>query len=151
MYALVVHRFEAIFQQRTGRSFSMASEGLWKSQALDGRDECIPPFKTLTMQPSSLHHKDVMWDGYRLNMLLYALNELFYIYNQVTWQQGVDKKISLPMRSCASCMVLLSTLQIGSAHCWGGSLWCCKAYIGECCESVPGTIRVLHSIAVNYN
>ena len=45
------------------------------------------------MQPSSLHHKEVMHDGYRLKMLLYTLDELFYIFDQVKQQQGLDEKI----------------------------------------------------------
>ena len=37
-----------------------ATEGLWKSGALGGRDACIPPFKTPSMDVSSLHHEDMM-------------------------------------------------------------------------------------------
>ena len=93
MFALVPHRFEAVFKQWTGRTFSLATEGLWKSRALAGRDVCIPTFKTPTMQPSSLHNEDVLHNGYRPKMLLYALDELFYIFDQVKQQQGMDEKI----------------------------------------------------------
>ena len=65
------------------RTFSLATEGLWKSRALGGRDACIPTFKTPTMQPGSLHHEDVLCNGYQPKMLLYALDELFYIFDQV--------------------------------------------------------------------
>ena len=34
-----------------------------------------------------------MLDGYRLKMLLYALDELFYIFGQVRKQQSMDEKI----------------------------------------------------------
>ena len=54
-------------------------EGLWKSRVLGGRDVCVPPFKMLSMQISSLRHEEVMHDGYRLKMLLFALDKLFFI------------------------------------------------------------------------
>ena len=84
-----------VFTRQTGRTFSQATEGLWKSRVLGGRDVCIPTFKTPTMQPSSLCHKEVMHDGYRPKMLLYALDELFYIFDQVKWQWGLDEKIMI--------------------------------------------------------
>ena len=77
----------------TGRTFSLAMEGLWKSWALGGKDACILPFKMPSMQLSSLHHKEVMHDGYRPKMLLFVLDELFYIFNQIRRQQNVDEKI----------------------------------------------------------
>ena len=86
MFALVACMFEVIFARQMGRTFSLATEGLWKSRALGGRDACIPTFKTPTMQPSSLCHKDVLHDGYQPKMLLYALDELFYVFNQVKQQ-----------------------------------------------------------------
>ena len=85
--------FEAVFAMRTGRTFSLATEGLWKSRALGGRDACIPPFKMLSMQIGSLCHKEVMHDGYRPKMLLFVLDELFYIFNQIRGQWSVDEKI----------------------------------------------------------
>ena len=86
MFALVACRFEVVFARRTLRTFPLATEGLWKSKALGGRDVCIPIFKTPTMQPGSLHNEDVLHDGYWPKMLLYALDELFYIFDQVKWQ-----------------------------------------------------------------
>ena len=77
----------------TGRTFSLATEGLWKSRALGGRDACIPPFKMQSMQIGSLCHEDVMCNGYRLKMLLFALDELFYIFNQIKKQWRADEKI----------------------------------------------------------
>ena len=46
----------------TGRTFSLDTEGLWKSRVLGGRDVCIPPFKmpNMDMDVGSLHHKHVM-------------------------------------------------------------------------------------------
>ena len=78
---------------RTGRTFSLATEGLWKSRALGGRDACIPPFKMPSMQIGSLHHEDMMHDGYRPKMLLFALDELFCIFDQIKKQQRADEKI----------------------------------------------------------
>ena len=57
-----------------------------------GGDTCIPTFKAPTMQPGSLHHENTMRDGYSPKML-YALDELFYIFDQVKWQWGMDEKI----------------------------------------------------------
>ena len=45
------------------------------------------------MQLGSLHHKEVKCDGYRPKMLLYALDELFYIFNLIRKQWSVDEKI----------------------------------------------------------
>ena len=93
MFTLVAYRFEAVFTRWTGRTFSQATEGLWKSRMLRGRDACIPTFKTPTMQPGSLCHEDVMCDGYRPKMLLCTLNELFHIFVQVKQQWGLHEKI----------------------------------------------------------
>ena len=93
MFTLVVCRFKAIFKRRTGRTFSLAMEELWKSRALGGRDMCVPTFKTLTMQRDTLCNKDVLHDGYWPKMLLYALDELFYVFDQVKWQRGMDEKL----------------------------------------------------------
>ena len=95
MFTFVACRFEAVFTRQTGRTFSQATEGLWKNRALGGRDVCIPPFKTPTMQPGSQHHEDVMRNGYRPKMLLYALDELFYVFDQEKQQQDLDEKINV--------------------------------------------------------
>ena len=68
-------------------------KGLWKSRALGGKDACIPPFKMPSMQLSSLHHEEVMRDGYRPKMLLFVLDELFCIFDQIRRQRSVGEKI----------------------------------------------------------
>ena len=40
-----------------------------------------------------LCHKDVMRDGYQPKMLLFTLDELFYIYDQIKKQRRADEKI----------------------------------------------------------
>ena len=45
------------------------------------------------MQHDTLWHDDVMWEGYRPKMLLYTLDELFYIYDQVKHHRGIDEKL----------------------------------------------------------
>ena len=70
-----------MFKQRTGRMFSLAMEEDWKHKS-DG----IVSFKMPTMQHSTLRNEDILHKGYRPKMMLYALNELFYIYDQVKCQ-----------------------------------------------------------------
>ena len=60
-----------------------------------GRDVCIPPFKMLTLNKETLRAEDSMRDGYHPKMLLYALDELFYIYAQVKNSRRVDDKLVL--------------------------------------------------------
>ena len=45
------------------------------------------------MQCDTLHNEDVLHDGYQPKMLLYALDKLFYIFDQVKWQRGMNKKL----------------------------------------------------------
>ena len=45
------------------------------------------------MQCDTLRNEDVLWEGYRPKMLLYALDELFYIYDQVKHHRRVDEKL----------------------------------------------------------
>ena len=45
------------------------------------------------MQPGSLCNEDVLHDGYQPKMLLYALDEPLYVFDQVKQQQGMDEKI----------------------------------------------------------
>ena len=67
--------------------------GALEDQGPGGRDACIPPFKMLSMDVGSLCHKDIMRDGYQPKMLLFALDELFYIYDQIKKQRRPDEKI----------------------------------------------------------
>ena len=82
-----------MFALHSGRTFSLAMEGLWKRIALGRRDVCIPPFKMPSMDVNSLRHKGVMRDGYQPKTLLFILDELFYIYAQIQKQWRADKKI----------------------------------------------------------
>ena len=75
-----------------GKAFSLATDGLWKSRALGGRDECIP-IQELHYAAWLPAYEDVMHAGYRPKMLLYALDAFFYVFDQVRQQWGVDKKI----------------------------------------------------------
>ena len=59
------------------------------------RDTCIPPFKMPTLNTKTLWPEDSMRDGYHPKMLLYALDELFYIYSQLKNLQRVDEKVVL--------------------------------------------------------
>ena len=68
---------------------------LWKTRALWGGDMCIPPFKTPTLNKETLQPEDSMRDGYHPKMLLYALDELFYIYAQIKNSRRVDGKLVL--------------------------------------------------------
>ena len=79
----VVDRFEAIFTLHTGRMFTHATEGLWKTRALGGRDAGVPPFKKPTLNKGMLWAAEIMRDGYHPKMLLYTLDELFFIYVQI--------------------------------------------------------------------
>ena len=54
--------------------FSLAMKEDWKHKS-DG----IVSFKSPTMQCGTLQNEDVLHEGYRSKMLLYALDELFYI------------------------------------------------------------------------
>ena len=49
--------FETVFALQTGRTFCQATEGLWKTRALGGRDVGIPPFKMLTLNKETLQLK----------------------------------------------------------------------------------------------
>ena len=84
-----------VFALQTGRTFTQTTEGLWKTRALGGRDTGIPPFKMLTLNKETLWAKDSMRDGYHPKMLLYVLDELFYIYAQVKNSCRPDNKLVL--------------------------------------------------------
>ena len=94
MFIFVVNRFKAIFTLRTGWTFTQATEGLWKTRALGGRDAGVPPFKTPTLNKGTLWAVESMRDGYHPKMLLYALDELFYVFAQIK-NSSQDEKVML--------------------------------------------------------
>ena len=94
-FYFIAYRFEAVFALQTGRKFTQATEGLWKMKALGGRDVGIPTFKMPTLNKETLWAKDSMRDGYHPKMLLYVLDELFYVYAQVKNSQRPDDKLVL--------------------------------------------------------
>ena len=81
-------RFKAIFKQRFGRTFSFAMEEDWKCKS-----KGIMSFKTPTMRHGTLRSEGVLCEGYRSKMLLYTLDELFYINDQVKCHRGTDEKL----------------------------------------------------------
>ena len=91
----IANRFAAVFALRTGRTFTQATEGLWKMRALGGRHTGVPPFKMPTLQKGMLWAVESMRDGYHPKMLLYVLDELFYIYAQIKNSQQEDDKLML--------------------------------------------------------
>ena len=91
----IANRFEAVFTLRTGRMFTQATEGLWKTRALGGRDTGVPPFKMPTFQKGTLWAIESMTDGYCPKILLYALDKLFYVYTQIKNSQWEDDKLVL--------------------------------------------------------
>ena len=46
-----------------------------------------------TMQRSTLRNEDMLHEGYQPKILLYALDKLFYIFDQVKLQQGIDERL----------------------------------------------------------
>ena len=104
---VVACRFEAIFKQRFGRTFSYVTNEDWKHKS-----EGVTSFKMPTMQHDTLWLEDVMWEGYRPKMLLYSLDELFYIYDQVKCQRGVDEKLVVAYETL-SLTTLHGTLRMG--------------------------------------
>ena len=50
-------------------------------------------FKTPTMECGTLRNEDMLWEGYWPKMLLYTLDELFYVFDQVKQQQGTDEML----------------------------------------------------------
>ena len=107
-------RFEVVFAMQTGRTFTQATEGLWKTRALGERDMGVPPFKMPTLHKGMLWAKESMRNGYHPKMLLYALDELFYIYSQIKNSQRADDKPCWPTRYCASLPTTAQTGEMGS-------------------------------------
>ena len=83
VFYFIAYSFEAVFTLQTGRTFTQATEGLWKMRALGGRDTGVPPFKMPTLNKETVQAKDSMRNGYSPKILLYALDELFYVYAQI--------------------------------------------------------------------
>ena len=74
-----------------GKDFHQSHRGAMEDQGPGGRDVGIPPFKTPTLNKGTLQAKESIRDGYHPKMLLYALDELFYIYAQIKNSQRDDK------------------------------------------------------------
>ena len=69
--------------------------GAMEDEGPGGRDVGIPLFKTPTLNKETLWAEDSMRDGYHPRMLLYALDELFYVYAQVKNSRRPDEKLML--------------------------------------------------------
>ena len=65
------------------------------------------------MQHGTLWNKDILHEGYRPKMLLYALDELFYIYDQVKHHRGIDEKLVVAYE-------ILSLTALHCMECQGG-------------------------------
>ena len=78
-----------MFALQTGRTFSQATEVLWKTRALRGGTHVS------TLNKETLCPEDSMRDGYHPKMLLYVLDELFYVYAQIRNSRRVDDKLVL--------------------------------------------------------
>ena len=97
--------FEAIFKQRFWRMFSFTMEEDWKHKS-----KGVASFKMPTMQHHTLWNEDILGKGYRPKMLLFALDKLFYIYDQVKCHRGIHEKLvvvyeilSLTALCCMEC------------------------------------------------
>ena len=110
-----------------GRTFSLTTEEEWKSRVVRGRADGVVTFKTPTMQRSTLHNEDVLHKGYQPKMLLYTLNKLFYIFDQVKQQQGIDETLIVAYK-----ILCLSMLR------------CTKQWHGSEKKGVPDTISLLN-------
>ena len=65
------------------------------------------------MQHDTLWHDNIMWEGYRPKMLLYTLDELFYLYDQVKRHRGIDEKF----------VVAYEILSLAVLHCTEHQGW----------------------------
>ena len=77
-----------------GEDFLLGDQEEWKHRA-DG----IATFKMPTMQHGTLWNEDVLCKGYWPKMLLYALDKLFFIFDQVKQQRGIDKEAHHGLRN----------------------------------------------------
>ena len=64
------------------------------------------------MQRDTLWYDDIMQEGYRPKMLLYTLDKLFYIYDQVKCYRGIDEKLVVAYE-------ILSLAVLCCMECWG--------------------------------
>ena len=96
-----------MFKRHFGRTFSYAAEDEWKYKS-----KGITSFKMPTMQHNTLWHDDIMREGYWPKTLLYALDELFYIFDQVKHHRGIDKKLAVVYE-------ILSLAALHCRECWG--------------------------------
>ena len=85
--------------------FSFATEEDWKHKS-----KGVTSFKMPTIKHGIVRNEDILHEGYRPKMLLYALDELFYIYDQVKCHRGIDEKLvvthkifSLSTLHCMEC------------------------------------------------
>ena len=83
------------FHPANRKNVHPSHRGVMEDQSPGGRDAGILPFKMLTLNKGMLRAEDSMRDGYRPKMLLFALDELFYIYVQVKNSGRADDKLML--------------------------------------------------------
>ena len=79
------------------------------------------------MECSTLHNKDTLWEGFQPKMLVYALDELFSIFDQVKRQRGKDEKLMVAYE-----ILCLSVL------------WCTEQWHGYEKKGVPDALSLLH-------
>ena len=77
------------------------------------KSEGVVSFKMPNMQRGTLQNKDILCEGYRPKMLLYTLDELFYIYDHVKRHRGIDEKLVMAYE-------ILSLATLRCTECRGG-------------------------------
>ena len=108
--------------------------GVMEDQSPGGeRDMGIPPFKTPTLQKGTLWAIESMRDRYHPKMLLYVLDELFYIYAQIKNSQREDDKLMLAYE-----ILFLS------------ANWCMDWQNGVKKTSIPDALALLNVVDVCY-
>ena len=75
-----------------GKDVHPSHRGAMEDQGPGGRDMGIPPFKTPTLK-GTLRAEESMRDGYHPKILLYMLDELFYVYAQIKNSHRDDKVV----------------------------------------------------------
>ena len=101
----LVFRFDVIFHRHFGGRFCRGSEHLWHHV----NDEAMD-FHTPTFQRETGAALDMLHTGYCLHVLMYMLDELFFIFKKL---QANDFD--------AQCMMAYDILQIASCRCME---WC---------------------------